>query len=762
MKRFLSSMVICTFCILLGKDFTHLFADGYPGEYIVTHRWHDLFSFHSPIVNPAFIVEENYASVRGAYAKIPEIGSNLWENGYSFPIGVYQTAGISWIGSNAGKLEGTMDWGFGDSLVSTSGNGTFQTNLFLLTYASNIRNRFGLGINLNLAQRNIMGENRLSPGIDCGISFRLLRNPLYGYHLIGANFQNLLTPDLSSDNAPKADLFTRNLRISWLGSYWRKQITSEFNIDVKDIISDAAQWESGESSAEISYSGKLGTWLFRSIKLYALGGGGTPSSQYWGLAAGLNIPGVNNGHDLEIDYQYNSLIQSNNMSTHTLYLRWDMGLHREEVFARKMSLGFNLAASDLYNRALSLYYQQRYWDAFFIFGEIFSQFPDFFKNDWVLYYMSSCQENLDMREKSQENYKKCMTDFASSKAVYLCDLGVMRIAYREGDNETVTAEYNILRQTNVPDSIHFHACYIMGQQMVENNDTAGAKQVLSKIPKKHPDYAYAQHTMGIIANDNGDTTMAEKHFKNAILAEQYSDMQIEIAYRSFLMLGYMYLENLSLPRAVIALRSVPSTSKYYDDALLGLGWASIKAQNWKDCEDQASKLLTVTQAPLVKGEAYLMLAYSKMTGKKFSDAAEYLQKGLDALSEEWMPSVDSIETRMQEYKENRRSYAQIAISANELALSRKSSMVRQTIDSLHTPQTQLKTQIDDYLNFADQMMRNRLLSKILAETKTDLEYALAKSLMKANLEKQYKEQNKIDEKIEKEKEKIRKLNKEVE
>jgi hypothetical protein len=60
-------------------------ADGLPGEYLVTLRWRDLMSVHSPLTNPAFITEENYISARGAISKI--LGDiSLWEGGVRSPL----------------------------------------------------------------------------------------------------------------------------------------------------------------------------------------------------------------------------------------------------------------------------------------------------------------------------------------------------------------------------------------------------------------------------------------------------------------------------------------------------------------------------------------------------------------------------------------------------------------------------------------------------------------------------------------------------
>lgn len=76
----------------------NLSADGLPGEYYVTQRWRDLFAGHSPATNPAFMTEENYLTARMALSPTLQNTFFLIELGAILPIGLYQSAGISYLG----------------------------------------------------------------------------------------------------------------------------------------------------------------------------------------------------------------------------------------------------------------------------------------------------------------------------------------------------------------------------------------------------------------------------------------------------------------------------------------------------------------------------------------------------------------------------------------------------------------------------------------------------------------------------------------
>ncbi|MBD3346928.1 MAG: hypothetical protein GF401_17885, partial [Chitinivibrionales bacterium] len=63
-------------CILLGS--LGGWAKGLPGEYLLTQRWRDIHSSYSPLTNAAFLIEEDYFSVRGAVAPVLQRSFTLW------------------------------------------------------------------------------------------------------------------------------------------------------------------------------------------------------------------------------------------------------------------------------------------------------------------------------------------------------------------------------------------------------------------------------------------------------------------------------------------------------------------------------------------------------------------------------------------------------------------------------------------------------------------------------------------------------------
>ncbi|MBD3344756.1 MAG: tetratricopeptide repeat protein [Chitinivibrionales bacterium] len=766
--------------LLVAGMISSISAAGLPGEYLITQRWRDLLSPYSPLTNPALLTEANYITARGAFA--PTLGNSfkLGEIGVTVPIGLYQSVSVSWIGLGSGQFSGYTWDNDEQTMKKTDGEISSQHNFFMLSYAINPWNRLSTGVNVNFAHESLFGEEqRFSPmpGIDFGISYRAFRHPVIGNHLFGLTFQNILAPTLKSDvEELEGDVYSRNLKLSWLATFWEKRISSGMDFDIKDWLTQADEFKEvsneglvdAASKVEWELSYRLGFWLLRIFKLYGQFGlsdkpvEGNELPGYWGFAGGFNMPSVNNGRDVEFLYQYNSMFEGDNISTHTIYGRAEFGLHREEIYARRMARMLDASPNDLYNKALTLYHQEKYWDAFFVFGQILSQFPDFFKNDWVNYYLHSCQEELDMRQTSWEGYNDAISKYPQSEIVPYADLGIMRVAYREGDDVAVTTQFNRLNAPAVPDSLKYHAFYIMGQVHAKKKEHAKAIQLFENVPEYHPDYVFAQHSLAVTYMRQDKSTEATEALENAIQTEAKREDQRECVNRSLLLIGYVFYEELSLSKAVTALRKIPNSSYFYEDALLGLGWTGVKARQWADCAQAGQALQRTSNKIAVQAEGALLEAYSAMMKKSYDEAANILRQALNKIEDYDGPPEDSLTLRKEKYQRNREQYETVAQSAEELALVRQTSLVLRMIDSLHIHQKEEKQAIEDFLTYTDEFERRSFFSQGIDKVKSDIEYALATAeklsegtsvAPKQEIEKQ----KELDMEIEKLKEEMKKL-----
>jgi len=237
------------------------------------------------------------------------------------------------------------------------------------------------------------------------------------------------------------------------------------------------------------------------------------------------------------------------------------------------------------------------------------------------------------------------------------------------------------------------------------------------------------------------------------------------------MLGYLFYEHSNqfesaLARAVTALRSVPKTSYYYEDALLGLGWTGLKARQWQDCIDAGSVLMKTSNKAVLRAEGALLNAYAFMMQKNFAGALPLLQGASRDLAAFALPSADSVDKAQKDYALTRSEYDVLSDKAKQYSLTTQSSYVIGQIDSLHLHQKSKKTTIDDYLVFSDELIRQKFFSRSLEVVSEDVEYALARAQKMAGLKgavesqrKMQQKQEAIDSEIDRLKKEMQELNK---
>jgi tetratricopeptide (TPR) repeat protein len=730
--------LICIFS--LSAVLQSIYANGLPGEFLVTQRWMGMNALRSPITNPALMTEENYVGARIGLAPVLQGAFLLGDFGMIIPIGLYQSLGVSLFGQFDGEVtSGIVDPNISSNEIKFKDSTTLSnTNLVcMLSYAWQFWNRFSVGANVKVVYASNFGENpKRGLGVDLGLTYRLFRNAFFGDHILGVSVQNLLTPamdDMYAVAVKKEGALSRSLKVLWLGNYWERRFETALDFDLKDIGAAAEEFKStngiadAASQLEWDVNFKLSAWLLRLLKVSLQFGFDEDALDYWGFALGTNLASLNNGRDLDILYQYNIMTEQDNEATaHTVNLRMDFGKHREEIFARKMARLASLSPNELYNRGRKLYSEGKFWDAFFVFTRISVEFPDFFKNDWVEYFRGSCQEELDMREMALKTYEEAKKAFPLSSAVPHTDLGMMRVYYRNGDFAKVNEQFNELNKPNVQDSLRFHAAYLQGQTFLQSGETATAVDLFSIIPDLHPDYVFAQHALAVAkARTSSDLSDVVPYLENCISFKAVTEAQKEIVNRSYVFLGYIFYEDNAMSKAVVALRMVPTNSHYAEDALLGQGWTALKSRQWNDCILTGQLLAKTTKKPILQCEGMLVESYGHLLQKNYGQALSTLKKAQELVKTIPEPQKDSLDMAKMQYESNRVSHNYLADQVDNFAkVSQLNSRTNQQ-DSMKIQHEGYIKKFDEYYSFVEDFGRTSFFTRNRAAISEDIDYALA-------------------------------------
>jgi tetratricopeptide (TPR) repeat protein len=394
--------------------------------------------------------------------------------------------------------------------------------------------------------------------------------------------------------------------------------------------------------------------------------------------------------------------------------------------ARRATILYN----NLYTQACELYYNGKYYNAYRLFSQIAVEYPGFFRKDMVSYYQGACLEGMDMRQSAVTAFKRTKEKHSFSAAVPMAALGLMRVYYRSGDFAAVRSQFEELSAISAPDSIKYHAFYIMGQTNMQRGDYPEALRFFAMIPDSHPDYVFARHAAAVADAMTENYDGAIEDLVLAVQIKPHSKAQEEAVNRSYLFLGLLYYEDLSaegaLAMAVTALRKVPKNSYYYQDALLGLGWTGLKARQWDDCFSAGKALAKTATDPVLQSEGNLLQAYAQAMQKNYSQAVSILEEAGKRLSSYSGPSKAELAAGRNEYKSVRSEYEIVGIRLDELGRSRKFSVAQALMDKLQDSQSKGKASIDRYFTYEDEYKRSAFFRRNMEQTKEDIDFAAAK------------------------------------
>jgi len=381
---------------------------------------------------------------------------------------------------------------------------------------------------------------------------------------------------------------------------------------------------------------------------------------------------------------------------------------------------------------LAEHFAGNYWNSYFIGGKILTEYPDFFRNDYVAYYMGMNQEAMDMREAANETYNDLQNNFPRSSVVPYAKLGLLRVAYREGDYSTVRDLYDQINFAASPDSVKQAGAYYYGESLLNQNKVIDAIQQFNMVPAGHYDYVFAQHSMGVAYAINGDFNKALEHLDNAVQATVKGNDQKAIVDRSYLLMAFLYyegkvMEGQSLQRAMAALRAIPAASPYKTEALLGQAWVALKAANWNDCVSAANALNTATKDDVLKSEADLLLAYKSIIDKQYAAAITRLEGAQKRLTSYSPPSQSDLKAAEAKYFDDRGKYSETAQKAHELAMTNQSSFVINEINALADAQKRGEADVRSFGKYKDNYEETQFFGRGRNKVLDDVSYALAKA-----------------------------------
>ncbi|NLD94212.1 MAG: hypothetical protein GX639_16265 [Fibrobacter sp.] len=734
-RKWLISLGIAAGCV-------SSFAAGLPGEYLLSQQWRDALARYSPLTNAAYLSNAEYIGVQLSQAFTVDNTYKLTEGIFVYPYHKH-TFALTYEGVGAGELSKTsVVEGAGTFDIAPNGTVTDRSNSFLLSYAYNVWRGLSIGINGHVVYNNILGKSMIGYGGDIGVSYAIVNDSLKGSHIVGLSTQNLVV---------EGDVeYASAATVSYLGRMFENKLDLELYLSVKDFLAQTENYNSGsDKSIEFDVAFKAGTWLFNFLKVY-----GQVGNEYWGATAGVHAPSLNKGRDLTVLYQFMMPFDAEYPS-HSIFARSEFGEPRKEKVAKAVKEKISGIPYDLYNKAMKLYSDGMYWDAYFVFAKILVEYPKFIKNDFITLYSGLCLEKLDIRDAAAGQYQRAMIKYPRSKIHPFANMGIMNIYYRQDNTSGVNDMFKLLSGPHTIDSLRYHAHYLQGETFIKEKKINEAVDVLRKIPVTHMDYIYARHSMAVCAAMQDNYQAALGYMKDCLSANTNTAADEELINRTYLFTGYLFHEEKEFPNALASLQMVPKTSIYYEDALLGIGWIALRAKKWDDCTAAGQNLVNVATSEVNKAEGELLQAYVTMMKKDYDGAAGSLQRASSRLSTLSAPSQADLDRETDSYRTIRDNYERFGKDVEEIASHKQEADIIEAVDSMHIDQYEFVREISEKITYFDTWRRQNFFARNMSVVQEDVEYALARVLKMMNqkeirkeVEKSEKKEDKLDREIE--------------
>jgi outer membrane protein assembly factor BamD (BamD/ComL family) len=653
--------------------------------------------------------------------------------------------GVALLTENGGPLKSST-LSSTDGFVSAEGL-TNRNLLGVVGYSFALSPRLALGLSLTGAWQSNFGDALMGVGMDAGVNYTALDHPTLGTHRIGAAAHNLLQPAMESSmqlsSGATQNSYPRSVRLLWHGDYLQKRLLSSLQWSLHELGGDAAFFTKlGESTSEWELDGRIGYKPLKLLQAHLLFGLGDEKFEYWGVACGAAVAALNESRELTATYQYVQKTVGLRASAHSVYVTAQVGKERKEPAAKPRE---NFIPNRLYTSAMRLYYQQKYLEAFLLFSQILREYPQFFKNDFVSYYQGRCQEEMDMYPQAASNLRALKRHYGRSSIIPQADLALMRIYYAQKDYEQVNDQFELLSTIETPDSLRFHAHYLMGQTLLAQDRALGAYRALTAIPPEHPDYLFARHSAAIAAFRMDREVDAYENLKICLGAEPRTKLEQTIVERSALVAGYAFLQDEKLGQATAAFSQIPPQSLFWEEALRGHAWAALKSGRGQACRDIVNELRLREGYGVLQAEAELLLAYTEINAKKFKQAKLILEQAsyrLDTASTAVDPSASYANLSDEELVSG---YAGFSHILDSLGGSKELG----SVDSLVELQQKYAAALKQRYQQEFRGSRNALFGRDRGAIRSDIDYALAvvsrRIEMEEQLNMQHKQQRQMNE-----------------
>ena len=680
---------------------TSLFADAsYTPDKYQQNDWFAEFGRNTAMyVNPASISEADQLEFSTAIFSTTSSEASQEYVSLTYPVDDKHTLGFS-LFENGASFKGGESYG---EIAAQFG------------YAYRLFHLLSLGVDLSVLYINQFDDiKQLTVGADVGLSWNPLESSKYGYLLIGVAVQNMLAPAVSKADgddkfkfvfmgADDAYRIPTNLNLSLFYRGFNRLLEFKAEFSMLDLIHDSKEDGRG---CDFDMSFSLTYYLSSHFGIRArFTKEGNPV-----LGATVNFKDLSIFRYLAFDLEMSHddlWAKKNRGFVWATKLTTRFGDTREEKIGEERYRRLKIEPENDYHAAEKLYSNRHFLEAAYAFGEIQTKYPTFRLVDQAAFYKAKSFENLLMHKAAREVYRDAIKRYPQSDLLAKYHFQLMNIDYKEGKYTEALNKYQIFAQKFGKSDAKADADYVAGQIKFEQGLYQEAIDLLATIHPGNANYLYARYTTGIAYSRMNKFDEAENCFR-AITEQPVSNKsERDIQNAAKVKLGHIFFsaEKPDIAAAAQMYGLVQKESPVFDEAMLGIAWAFIKANKLDEAMKYAKWIMSNLPESFLVSEAYLVLGYCNFIKKNYRDALEALEETAKR-TEQPIVSVAARDSARLAFDAMQGQFDSVQVLALDLArqlptprVESKRKALRPTIDKLHQA-------IEDYATFMQRAIQS--------------------------------------------------------
>ena len=265
------------------------------------------------------------------------------------------------------------------------------------------------------------------------------------------------------------------------------------------------------------------------------------------------------------------------------------------------------AANKIFRSGVSYFNKGEYWKCAQELIIVMDFYPKFKKLDQVITYLGNCLFQEELYTASIRMFNYLIKKYPHSDRIPEALLGLEKAYYNQRKyKQTLRVYYVILKKTN-DKKILSEACYWAGQShhLLKNYDMA--INVLKKIDSHSDYYDVALYTTALSYLKKSNVAISVDYFRKITALPLISAERRKVVDDARLTLGLIYYQLNAFKASIQQLSKISDKHENYQDALLGMGWAYLKLNDYDAVIKVLDKLIKLYPNSENAEEAYFLL-----------------------------------------------------------------------------------------------------------------------------------------------------------